>query len=217
MTSLRSFLSAAFQQAGALSRRFVFVCERQRRAQVLAACVLCGTVAILATEAVVTQRIARNKWASQHSVLVTTSPLQPGDSLTMQNTRVISLPLALTPADAHTSLPRHRHTRIALEANTPLTRSVTVPSSEAVAVPDGWRVVALPPDIPVPQVHIGDRVDVVSSVNVIASNCIVMATSPMSVAAPLDRVPQIVAVSRLGELAVVVAPQPSPTTFRPQR
>ena len=217
MASPRLFFASAFQQAGALSRRFVFVCERQRRAQVLVACVICGIVAMVTTEAVVTQRHARNTWTTQHSVLVTTTPLQSGETITAHNTRLISLPLALIPADAHTSLPRHRHTRIALDVNTPLTRSVTVPSSQAVAVPDGWRVVALPPDIPVPQVHIGNRVDVVSSVNVIASNCIVMATSPMSVAAPLDLVPQIVAVSRLGELAVVAAPQPSPTTFHPQR
>ncbi len=217
MTSLRSFLSAAFQQAVALSRRFVFVCERQRRTQVLVAFVICGIVAMATTEAVITQRRARNTWTTQRSVLVTTTPLQSGDTLTKHNTRLISLPLALIPADAYTSLPRHRHSRIALDVNTPLTRSVTVPSSEAVVVPDGWRVVALPSDIPVPRVHIGDQVDVVSSVNVIAANCIVMATSPMSVAAPLDRVPQIVAVSRLGELAVVVAPQPSPTTFRSQR
>lgn len=217
MTSLRSFLSAAFQQAGALSRRFVFVCERQRRAQVLVACVTCGIVAMVTTEAVITQRHARNTWTTQRSVLVTTTPLQSGETITAQNTRLISLPLALTPADAYTSLPHNRHTRIALDVNTPLTQSVTVPSSEGVTIPKGWRVVALPPDIPVPRVHIGDRVDVVSSVNVIASNCIVMATSPMSVAAPLDRVPQIVAVSRLGELAVVVAPQPSPPTFRLQR
>lgn len=139
-------------------------------------------------------------------VLVAVTDIDKGEEVTVLNSRLQRYPRAITPDDALTSRPDRVTTRVALRANTLLAASLVVPARESVAVPTGWRVVALPRDVSTPDLAPGDRVDLVVGASVVAVDCIVLDTDPLSVAVPPDAVPAVATGARLAEISVVASP-----------
>lgn len=204
--SPRRFLSAAAQQFASLVRHTLVGLERKRRSQLIAVVAVSVVCAAIVAEATVSARHSRQSWSVDVPVLVATTDIDKGDVLTPLNSHMQNMPRAVIPADALTSRPHRATTRVALQANTLLSGSVIVPAREAVTVPDGWRVVALPGDTFPPDLVPGDRVDIVVGTSVVAVDCVVLNTEPLSVAVPPDAVPAVAAGARLDDISVVARP-----------
>ena len=134
-----------------------------------------------------------------------TSPLAEGDEFTTQNTRRFNIPLAITPDDAIENFAAGDTARFALQPNTALTASMVSSAQETVAVPDGWRIVALPTDMPSPPLQLRDSVDVVAGQAVIAAGVIVVSLQPLTIAVPADLAASVASVAHLGEASLISA------------
>jgi hypothetical protein len=144
-------------------------------------------------------------WASHRTILVVTSVIQEGDAFTAQNTRRLDLPLAITPNDALENLATGDTARFALQPNTALTAAMVSSAQETVTVPDGWRIVALPTDMPSPPLQLSDSVDVVAGQAVIAAGVIVVSLQPLTIAVPAEVAASVASVAQLGEASLISA------------
>jgi Flp pilus assembly protein CpaB len=200
--STKQFFSTAARQWRELVHRIISAVERQRRIQIvvaLAASLVCASVV---AESVATARLQRKKWSSNVSVVVITKDVATNERLTSDNTKLATLPEALVPADAVTSLPAQATTRVALATNTPLSQSLLVPTAESVDIPTGWRIIALPPDIIAPLLTPGDTVDVISGNTVLASDSVVVSLEPLTLALPAETLPEITMATRVGDVFI---------------
>ena len=200
--STKQFFSIAVRQWRDLVHRIISAVERQRRIQIvvaLAASLVCASVV---AESVATARSQRKKWSSNVSVVVITKDVATNERLTSDNTKLATLPEALVPADAVTSLPAQATTRVALATNTPLSLSLLVPTAESVDIPTGWRIIALPPDIIAPLLTPGDTVDVISGNTVLASDSVVVSLKPLTLALPAETLPEITMATRVGDVFI---------------
>jgi hypothetical protein len=205
MKSLSLFLRTAGQQFSVLTQRLMSALHVKRSAQLGAALVLSLFVAVFITHALRTASAQQKKWTSDRAVLVVTSPLDEGDELTTQNTRRFNIPLAITPDDAIENFVAGDTARFALQPNTALTASMVSSAQETVAVPDGWRIVALPTDMPSPPLQLRDSVDVVAGQEVIAAGVIVVSLQPLTIAVPADLAASVASVAHLGEASLISA------------
>ena len=205
MKSLSLFLRTAGQQFSVLTQRLMSALHVKRSAQLGAALVLSLFVAVFITHALRTASAQQKKWTSDRAVLVVTSPLDEGDELTTQNTRRFNIPLAITPDDAIENFAAGDTARFALQPNTALTASMVSSAQETVAVPDGWRIVALPTDMPSPPLQLRDSVDVVAGQEVIAAGVIVVSLQPLTIAVPADLAASVASVAHLGEASLISA------------
>lgn len=205
MKSLSLFLRTAGQQFSVLTQRLMSALHVKRSAQLGAALVLSLFVAVFITHALRTASAQQKKWTSDRAVLVVTSPLDEGDELTTQNTRRFNIPLAITPDDAIENFAAGDTARFALQPNTALTASMVSSAQETVAVPDGWRIVALPTDMPSPPLQLRDSVDVVAGQAVIAAGVIVVSLQPLTIAVPADLAASVASVAHLGEASLISA------------
>lgn len=205
MKSLSLFLRTAGQQFSVLTQRLMSALHVKRSAQLGAALVLSLFVAVFITHALRTASAQQKKWTSDRAVLVVTSPLDEGDELTTQNTRRFNIPLAITPDDAIENFVAGDTARFALQPNTALTASMVSSAQETVAVPDGWRIVALPTDMPSPPLQLRDSVDVVAGQAVIAAGVIVVSLQPLTIAVPADLAASVASVAHLGEASLISA------------
>jgi Flp pilus assembly protein CpaB len=203
MNRAKQFFATAGQQFSTLVHRIISLLERERRAQVVTIVVISVLTAGFVAESVAATRRERNSWSTSATVLVVTAPVHAGDELTADNTTTVALPEALIAVDALRTLTPNTRSRIALAANTPLTRSLTIPSSDAVVIPNGWRVVALPTDVALPTLHIGDVVDVIVGDSVAATDCVVVSVQPLAIGVPQEVAPGIVAAARLAEVSIM--------------
>jgi hypothetical protein len=78
-------------------------------------------------------------------------------------------------------------------------------AQETVAVPDGWRIVALPTDMPSPPLQLRDSVDVVAGQAVIAAGVLVVSLQPLTIAVPADVAASVASVAQLGEASLISA------------
>jgi hypothetical protein len=177
----------------------------KRTAQLGAVLVLSLFVAVFITHALRTASAQQKKWTSDRAVLVVTSPLDEGDELTAQNTRRFNIPLAITPDDALENFAVGDTARFSLQPNTALTASMVSSAQETVAVPDGWRIVALPTDMPSPPLQLRDSVDVVAGQAVIAAGVLVVSLQPLTIAVPADVAASVASVAQLGEASLISA------------
>jgi Flp pilus assembly protein CpaB len=200
--STKQFFSNAARQWRDLVHRSISALERQRRVQIVVSIVVSVLCTSVFAESVVTARTQRDKWSSTVSVLVLTSDVAPNEYLTVANTKMVTLPEALIPTDALTTLPVRRQIRVALTANTPLSQSLLIPSSESIAIPVGWRIIALPPDIITPQLTPGDNVDVIIGNEVIAADSVVIALKPFTLALPAEAIPAVTVATRVGDVFI---------------
>lgn len=205
MKSLSLFLRTTGQQFSVLTQRLMSALHVKRSAQLGAALVLSLFVAVFITHALRTASAQQKKWTSDRAVLVVTSPLDEGDELTTQNTRRFNIPLAITPDDAIENFVAGDTARFALQPNTALTASMVSSAQETVAVPDGWRIVALPTDMPSPPLQLRDSVDVVAGQAVIAAGVIVVSLQPLTIAVPADLAASVASVAHLGEASLISA------------
>ena len=205
MKSLSLFLRTAGQQFSVLTQRLMSALHVKRSAQLGAALVLSLFVAVFITHALRTASAQQKKWTSDRAVLVVTSPLAEGDEFTTQNTRRFNIPLAITPDDAIENFAAGDTARFALQPNTALTASMVSSAQETVAVPDGWRIVALPTDMPSPPLQLRDSVDVVAGQAVIAAGVIVVSLQPLTIAVPADLAASVASVAHLGEASLISA------------
>ena len=205
MKSLSLFLRAAGQQFSVLTQRLMSALHVKRSAQLVAVLALSLVTTALITHALRTASAQQKKWTSDRAVLVVTSPLAEGDEFTTQNTRRFNIPLAITPDDAIENFSAGDTARFALQPNTALTASMVSSAQETVAVPDGWRIVALPTDMPSPPLQLRDSVDVVAGQAVIAAGVIVVSLQPLTIAVPADLAASVASVAHLGEASLISA------------
>ena len=205
MKSLSLFLRTAGQQFSVLTQRLMLALHVKRTAQLGAVLVLSLFVAVFITHALRTASAQQKKWTSDRAVLVVTSPLDEGDELTAQNTRRFNIPLAITPDDALENFAVGDTARFSLQPNTALTASMVSSAQETVAVPDGWRIVALPTDMPSPPLQLRDSVDVVAGQAVIAAGVLVVSLQPLTIAVPADVAASVASVAQLGEASLISA------------
>ena len=205
MKSLSLFLRAAGQQFSVLTQRLMLALHVKRTAQLGAVLVLSLFVAMFITHALRTASAQQKKWTSDRAVLVVTSPLDEGDELTAQNTQRFNIPLAITPDDALENFAAGDTARFALQPNTTLTASMVSSAQETVTVPDGWRIVALPTDMPSPPLQLRDSVDVVAGQAVIAAGVLVVSLQPLTIAVPADVAASVASVAQLGEASLISA------------
>jgi len=203
MKSLSLFLRAASQQFSALVHGTITALQVKRTAQLVAVLGLSLFCAVLITHAVRSASMHQKKWASQRSVLVVTSSMREGDEFTSQNTRLRDIPVAVTPDDVVQTITPGDTARFALQPNTPLTTAMVLSAQETVAIPSGWRIVALPADMPSPPLQLRDSVDVVAGEAVIAAGVIVASLKPMTIAVPADVAASVASVAQLGEASLI--------------
>jgi hypothetical protein len=205
MKSLSLFLRAAAQQFSVLTQRIMSALHVKRTAQLAAVLLLSLCVAAFITHALRTAATQKNKWTSDREVLVVTTPLDEGDEFTSQNTRRLTLPPAITPDDALDTFVAGDTARVALQPNTPLTSALVSSAQDTVKVPDGWRIVALPADMPSPPLQLRDSVDVVAGQAVIAAGVLVVSLQPLTIAVPADVAASVASVAQLGEASLISA------------
>ena len=203
MKSLSLFLRAASQQFSALLHGTITALQVKRTTQLVAVLGLSLFCAALITHAVRSASIHQKRWASQRSILVVTSSIGEGDEFTSQNTRLRDIPVAVTPDDAVERISAGDTARFALQPNTAVTAAMVLSAQETVAIPSGWRIVALPADMPSPPLQLRDSVDVVAGEAVIAAGVIVASLNPMTIAVPADVAASVASVTQMGEASLI--------------
>jgi hypothetical protein len=205
MKSLSQFLRTAAQQFSALLNATIRALQVKRTAQLSAVLGLSLFCAVLITHAVRSASMHQKNWASQRTVLVVTSPIREGDEFSSENTRLLDIPVAVTPDDALERITPGDTARFALQPNTPLTAAMVLSAQETVVIPSGWRIVALPADMPSPPLQLRDSVDVVAGEAVIAAGVIVASLKPMTIAVPADVAASVASVTQMGEASLISA------------
>ncbi len=203
MKSLALFLRAAGEQFSALVNSTISVLQVKRRAQVIAVALISLFVACVVTSSVRSTRNAQRQWTSHHLVLVATASIAEGDEFTADNTRNVDVPLAVLPADVMTEIHIGDTARIAVQPHTAITSAMVKPASESVHIPPGWRVIALPEDMPAPPLQLNALVDVVAGDAVVAAGVIVASLTPLTIAVPADVAAPVASVVHMGEASLV--------------
>jgi Flp pilus assembly protein CpaB len=208
MKSLTFFLRAAIAQFTTALNVLIRALQIQRRAQLIAVLVVSVVIGFLVARTMHSTRATQHQWASQVSVLVTSSNIAAGESLTNANTHRVALPLAIQPSDALTEIPTNARMRIALTSRTALSTSMIIGDNARIQIPSGWRGVAMPTDLVAPTVIAGDHVDVVTADTVIAAGALVIEVSPtngITIAVPAESAAVVATASRNGEASLVLA------------
>ena len=208
MKSLTFFLRTALAQFTTLLNALIRALQIQRRAQLIAVLVVSVVIGFLVARTVHTTRATQHQWTSQTSVLVTSSNLAAGESLTNANTHRVALPLAIQPPDALMEIPTNARMRLALTSRTALTASMIIRDNARIQIPSGWRGVAMPTDLVAPTVIAGDHVDVVTADTVIAAGALVIEVSPtngITIAVPAESSAVVATASRNGDASLVLA------------
>jgi len=208
MKSLTFFLRTALAQFTTLFNVLIRALQIQRRAQLIAVLVVSVVIGFLVARTVHSTRNTQQQWTSQTSVLVTSSNVAAGESLTNANTHRVALPLAIQPPDALTEIPTNARTRIALTSHTALSTSMIIGDNARIQIPSGWRGVAMPTDLVAPTVIAGDHVDVVTADTVIAAGALVIEVSPtngITIAVPAESAAVVATASRNGDASLVLA------------
>lgn len=204
---------AALRNANtALSRimtRVTLQLHTTRRAQTIAVATVVAFAAVMLVTAMSGARNARQAWGATARVVVATRVLEPGETLNGDNTKVVDAPVGLVADDALNDVPAGATVRIGLDINSMITASMTSGGEKTVGVPDGWRVVAMAPDVAAPELSPGDIVDVVSTDSVLASGAIVITAATNSqgpsIAVPQEVAAVVATAAREGTASVVLA------------
>jgi hypothetical protein len=205
MKPLSQFLRTAAQQFSALVHATIAALHVKRTAQLVAVLGLSLFCAVLITHAVRSATMHQKQWASQRTVLVVTSSIKEGDEFTSQNTRLRDIPVAVTPDDAVERITPGDTARFALQPNTAVTTAMVLSAQDTVAIPAGWRIVALPANMPSPPLQLRDSVDVVAGEAIIAAGVIVASLKPMTIAVPADVAASVASVTQMGEASLISA------------
>ena len=208
MKKLRTFLRAANAQLNTLVNRTISLLQLERRAQLIAVVAVSVFIGGFVTAVTHSASVEREKWVSHVQVRITTTPVSVGDALTKDNTSVVDLPEAVIADDAISEIPKGARARIAMQPHTPLSTSLLLLDGSAVAIPNGWRGIAMPNDLIVPNVFAGDHVDVIAGDVVVAEGALVVSASKtdgITIAVPAAQSPVVASAARVGDISLVLA------------
>jgi len=170
----------------------------------LSAC-CAAVVALIMISQVLSQQKAMKSWTTHHDVLVATSDISPGETLTADNTSRISAPQALTPRDALVSLESGDIASSLIVEGQVISR-LHVGATTSLT-PEGWKTVALPDEVMLPLSIVGAKVDVVVEARVVVSNAVLISISTDSqnatIAVPEQYAPGVAIAAQRGSLTLV--------------
>jgi len=208
MKKFLAFLRAANAQLNTLIHRIISLLQVERRAQLVASLLLSVFIGAFVTTITHSASVEREKWVSHVQVRVTTAPVSIGDAFTNANTHVVDLPEATIADDAISAIPQGARARVSLQPHTPLSTSLLLLDGSAVAIPSGWRGIAMPADLIVPNVNAGDHVDVIAGDAVVAEGALVVSASKnegITIAVPATQSPVVASAARVGDISLVLA------------
>lgn len=199
------FFKAANDQWQALRKKHQSLFLTSRTTQTFCVVATGALCAILVFISLVSAQRNREQWAQSRAVVVASVDLNPGDSLSLDNTKFVSLPNAILTSDALYDIPDDATVRIALRAHTVLSTSLVNFENTIGAIPSGWRIVALPKSLSTPPLNAGDSVEIVGGTSVIAQSAFVVSVEPLTVAVPPSESAVVAAAARMGEISLVVS------------
>jgi Flp pilus assembly protein CpaB len=208
MKKFLAFLRAANAQLNTLVHRIISLLQVERRAQLFASLLLSVFIGAFITTITHSASVEREQWVSHVQVRVTTAPIAIGDELTKNNTSVVDMPEAVIADDAISEIPKGARARVALQPHTPLSTSLLLLDGSTVAIPRGWRGIAMPTDLIVPNVNAGDHVDVIAGDAVVAEGALVVSASKnegITIAVPAAQSPVVASAARVGDISLVLA------------
>ncbi|MBM3638878.1 MAG: hypothetical protein FJW98_05510 [Actinobacteria bacterium] len=192
-----------------LSKRRVAEVSEQLRLnrqwqRALAAC--CAVfVALIVMSQVLSQQKVMQRWATTQEVLVATSDISPGETLTPENTMRTSVPQAITPRDALVLLTSDKSASALIVAGQVISKLHV--GATATLTPEGWKTVALPDDVMLPLSIVGAKVDVVVETRVVVNNAILVGiatdTHNATIAVPEQHAPAVAIAAQQGTLTLV--------------
>ena len=164
-----------------------------------------AVVALIMVSQALAQQQAMKRWASHHDVLVATSDIAPGETLTTDNTSRTPAPRALTPRDALVSLESDDVASSLIVEGQVISR-VDVGATTSLT-PQGWKTVALPDEVMLPLSTVGARVDVVIEARVVVSNAVLISVATdaqnATIAVPEQHAPSVAIAAQRGALTLV--------------
>lgn len=199
------FFKAANDQWQALRKKHQLLFLTSRTIQTFCVVATGALCAILVFISLVSAQRNREQWAQSRAVVVASVDLNPGDSLSLDNTKFVSLPNAILTSDALYDIPDDATVRIALRAHTVLSTSLVNFENTIGAIPSGWRIVALPKSLSTPPLNAGDSVEIVGGTSVISQSAFVVSVEPLTVAVPPSESAVVAAAARMGEISLVVS------------
>ncbi len=186
----------------------ILAAESNRRWQLVAAGLLSTLCVLVIFEATSDSRAERARWGSVSPALVATTDIIPGTVLTKANTARLQAPQHLVPRTALDAL------RLGMTASRQILTSsiitaIDITSGDEITLPDGWRIVAFPSDLIIPELEKGNFVDVVTAGAVIVADAIV--TTPVTkergveIAVPADIAATVAAAINNGDTSLVAS------------
>lgn len=182
--------------------------ESHRRWQLVTTAML-STLAVFAVfGATSNSRAAQARWGASSLVLITTSDLVSGTTLTSENTASVQAPQQFISRGAVTMLVVGMTTSRQLLASSIIT-TLDLAGSANTTLPNGWRIVAFPADVIIPELAIGDIVDVVTAGLVVAADARVMTPAThergVEIAVPADLAATVAAAVNNGDTSLVAS------------
>lgn len=206
--STRQFFAAAASQARSAGKTCADSLEKKRTHQLVLVVTVALVIGILVVHNAFGVHTARQKWASLRPVVIATRLIRAGDEITEDNTSRVTLPEAITAADALRVVTPGSRAVITLTERTPITESMVDATSTRPAIPPGWRGVALPADLVAPTVVAGDRVDIVAAGSIVTTDALVLSVATdgqLTVAVPTDAAATVATAARLGEVSLILS------------
>ncbi len=188
--------------------RVISAVESHRRWQLVATAML-STLAMFAVfGATSNSRAEHARWGASSLVLIATSDLVSGTTLTEVNTASVQAPQQFIARGAVTTLLVGMTTSRQLLASSIIT-TLDLASNANTTLPNGWRIVAFPADVIIPELAIGDIVDVVTAGLVIAADARVMTPAThergVEIAVPADLAAIVAAAINNGDTSLVAS------------
>lgn len=172
--------------------------------RVLAAC-CAAVVALVVMSQFLSQQKVLQRWATIRHVLVATSDISPGETLTAENTLRTSVPQAITPRDALLVLTSNETASSLIVAGQVISKLHV--GATATLIPEGWKTVALPNEVMLPLSTVGAKVDVVVETRVVVSDAILIGiatdTHNATIAVPEQHAPTVAVAAQQGVLTLV--------------
>jgi hypothetical protein len=186
--------------AQTMSSRVIGLLGSSRRAQTTVVLVISSLAALFVTRAFHAANDARAKWDGTERAYVLLAPVADGGEITRDVVKEVRLPPALAPDTRLDDLRRGMRARVALPANVVLIASMLDAPAD---YPASWRVVALPDGTSIPPVSPGDEVDVIAGTDMLVEAAVVASVSPLTLAVPPERAPEVAAAVRFGDFSVL--------------
>ncbi|MSO59898.1 MAG: hypothetical protein EXQ63_06190 [Ilumatobacteraceae bacterium] len=182
--------------------------ESNRRWQLVATALLSTLCALVIFGATSNSRAEHARWGALSRALVATADIAPGSMLTQANTASLQAPQHLVPQTALNALRVGMTTSRQILASSIITALDIVGNGDT-TLPNGWRIVAFPADVIIPDLAIGNIVDVVTAGAVIAADAVVMTPATqergVEIAVPADLAATVAAAINNGDTSLVAS------------